>query len=230
MTEPAIREAPVEEFRAAFIQMRWMGYPEERFPAWFMEKIQEEDRQRAGHSQAPEEAPISGQSSWVAKFGPACLTQRHRLYGTAEEHASRVAQAFATRSRGPLKLRVPFREGIKNPRYRYYPPGSFTPSPAIEQEAHAGSGKKGPLSHSASMSEIQSSRVTRWLADTSASPKPLSDNDAKSGIVLESYYARITDLNPFADCSGHSEDLDGSHIKEEEVESIRWSEYFEVIH
>lgn len=178
---PVLPEAPVEEFRAAFTQMRRMGYPKEQFPAWFMEKIREEDRQRGDLTQAPAEAPVSGQSRWVAKFGPAYLTLPNRLFGTAAEHASRLALAFAARSRGPLKHCVPLRDGIVNPKYRYYPPGSSTPSPAIEQKAHPGLRKKDLLGHNASMPEIRSSRLTRWLADISVSPHPLSDHDAKSG-------------------------------------------------
>lgn len=104
MTDPAIPEAPTVEFRDAFVRMRKMGYPEERFPGWFMEKITEEDRHRVGVLQAPAEAPVTGQSDWVARFGPAYLTQPHLLYSTAAEHAAKLARAFTTRAQRPLRF------------------------------------------------------------------------------------------------------------------------------
>ncbi|KIO19116.1 hypothetical protein M407DRAFT_31238 [Tulasnella calospora MUT 4182] len=114
--DPAIPEAPAEEFRDAFARMRKMGYSADRFPAWFMEKVQEEDRPSAEVMQAPVEAPVRSQSDWVAHFGPAYLTQPHWRYGTAAEHAASVARAFATRARSYPQFHDPLRENITDPR------------------------------------------------------------------------------------------------------------------
>ncbi|KIO27620.1 hypothetical protein M407DRAFT_23185 [Tulasnella calospora MUT 4182] len=206
MTDPAIPEAPIEEFRNAFVQMRLMGYPKDRFPVWIMEKIREEDRQSASLLQAPAEAPVGGQSDWVAKFGPAFLTRPHRIYGTAAGHAARVARAFATRAQQPMRFSGSFRYGIVNPKHRSAPVISI-PTPAteiVQQQPPLASENGDSFDQSDSQPEFLSSRATRWIADREVGPNAQSDDQAKSD-------------------SNRSESLDGSLIEEEEAQPIWWT-------
>ncbi|KAG8903787.1 hypothetical protein FRC01_008994 [Tulasnella sp. 417] len=97
--DPAIPEASAEEFSDALDRMLKMGYPKNRFPAWFIEKVQGTGRHGGELWQAPVEAPIRNQSEWIAHFGPAYLTQPHPRYGMAADYAVTLARAFAARAR-----------------------------------------------------------------------------------------------------------------------------------
>lgn len=97
-TEPSIPEASPEEFRKTFFDMRAKGFPEIRFPAWFMDKITQEDRDRADREeQAPTQAPSSGQSYSSHDFGPNDLSKRTWRNPPAQERAARTVHAVQGR-------------------------------------------------------------------------------------------------------------------------------------
>lgn len=83
--------------------MRAKGFPEIRFPAWFMEKIAQEDRDRADREeQAPSQAPSSGQSNSSHNFGPNDLSKRTWRNPPAEEQAARTVCALQARKQAFL--------------------------------------------------------------------------------------------------------------------------------
>lgn len=184
MSEPTIPEAPGSEFRSAFVHMRLMGYPEDRFPTWFTEKISEEERQTAERTtQAPMEAPINDQPQWVVHFGPDQLSQPHWYYGTAANYAGSRAQALASHAQMYLRSNIPLREDIQNARHRRFP---APPSPEACPLSHFNS-------HSCSVMEnedllepvlaqmaLQRSRVMEWVAENSARRTWSTDDEGET--------------------------------------------------
>lgn len=164
MSEPMVPEASEAEFRHAFIRMREMGYAEDRFPSWFIEKIRDEDRQLARQStKAPEEALTSTQSEWVIHFGPEQLTSTHWRWGSAADYAVSSARSLAARSQLSLKWGHPLRKEIENARLRQYPASSSV-IPSLNTLA------------TASQSEAGRTRVMTWLAANEIRSSRSSDN------------------------------------------------------
>lgn len=98
LTEPKITEALSEEFRQTFRLMRMKGFPETRFPAWFMEKIRQEDREQADRdTQAPTQAPRPDQSDVSNNFGPEDLSTKTWKSPTIQSQATHTARALQSR-------------------------------------------------------------------------------------------------------------------------------------
>lgn len=156
--------------------MREVGYPEDRFPSWFMEKIPNEDRQLARQiTQAPVEVLTSTQSEWVIHFGPNQLTRTHLVWGSAADSATSSARASAARSQLALQWGHPMRKEIESPRLRLYP-ASFSHVPSPNTPARGNS-----LAIDMSQPEAGRARVTTWLAENNIRSRRSSDDGEGTG-------------------------------------------------
>ncbi|KAG9043128.1 hypothetical protein FS837_009969 [Tulasnella sp. UAMH 9824] len=142
MSEPTVPEASEAEFRHAFLRMREMGYPEDQFPPWFIEKIPNEDQQLARQiTHEPREA----------------LT----VWGSAADYATSSAQASAAQSQLALQWGHPICEEIKSPRLRRYPA-----SLSQESSPNTPTALGNLLATNILQPEDGRARVTTWLADS----------------------------------------------------------------
>lgn len=100
------------------------------------------------------------------------------------------------------------------------PPTSETPT--IQPQPCSTLSKEDSLDPSSSSPNIRYSRVIKWLGH---------NGDATTGKYYPIRYSYDTNIIPFAEASEQYSGLDsGLHIKEEEVQPLWWSEYFQSIH
>ncbi|KAG8928511.1 hypothetical protein FRC01_005832 [Tulasnella sp. 417] len=221
MSEPTVPEASETEFRNAFIRMREMGYPEDRFPPWFTEKILDEDYELARQiTQAPVQAPTSIQSEWVIHFGPDQLSHNHWVWGSAADYAASSARALAARAQLSLRWGHPLREKIKDPGLRHYP---ASVSHMSSTNAPAGLGDIVSTGGSTSHGEIGQSQVITWLAENGVRSGESLDNQDGSG---EEFLTRLTQAHAYRSILEDSEPSIfgcGPYIEQEEVNPIWWT-------
>ncbi|KIO19633.1 hypothetical protein M407DRAFT_30704 [Tulasnella calospora MUT 4182] len=177
-SEPTVPEASEAEFRNAFVRMREMEYPEDRFPSWFIEKIPDEDLQLARQvPQAPAEAPTSIQSEWEIHFGP--------------------EQLSPARAQLSLRWGHPLRNEIESLRLRYYP---ASPSQLPSLDAPTAQVDTSITEAQSSQSEVCRSRVITWLAETRVRSHGSLDNqnrnDSEPSIFGSGPYVEQEEVNP----------------------------------